>query len=41
MLTAVCFALRALLVERLRGETFKSAVEGVLELGSDIPSGRS
>jgi hypothetical protein len=41
MLTAVCFALRALLVERLRGETFKSAVEGVLELGSEIPSGRS
>ena len=41
MLTAVCFALRALLVERLRGDTFKSAVEGVLELGSEIPMGRS
>jgi hypothetical protein len=40
MLTAVCFALRALLVERLRGETFRSAVEGVLELGSEIPEGR-
>ena len=40
MLTAVCFALRALLVERLLGSSFKSAVEGVLELGSEIPSGR-
>jgi hypothetical protein len=40
MLTAVCLALRALLLERLRGETFKSAVEGVLELGSEIPTGR-
>lgn len=38
MLTAVCFALRALLAERLRGESFKSAVEGVLELGSEIPN---
>jgi len=41
MFTAVCFALRALLVERLRGETFKSAVEGVLEVGSEIPRGMS
>jgi hypothetical protein len=40
MLTAVCFALRALLAERLRGETVKSAVEGVPEHGSEIPSGR-
>jgi hypothetical protein len=40
MLTAVCLALRALLVERLRGETFKSTVEGILELGSEIPSPR-
>ena len=40
MLTAVCLALRALLMERLRGDTFKAAVEGVLELGSEIPSGR-
>jgi hypothetical protein len=38
MLTAVCFAMRALLMERLRGESFKSAVEGVLELGSEIPA---
>ena len=41
MLTAVCLALRALLLERLRGESFKAAVEGVLELGSEIPAGRS
>lgn len=41
MLTAVCFALRALLLERLHGESFKSAVEGVLELGSEIPARRS
>jgi hypothetical protein len=40
MLTATCFALRALLMERLRGESFKSAVEGVLELGSEIPAAR-
>lgn len=38
MLTAVCFALRALLLERARGASFKSTVEGVLELGSEIPS---
>jgi hypothetical protein len=41
MLTAVCLALRALLMERLMGGTFRSAVEGVLELGSEIPKGRS
>lgn len=38
MLTAVCFALRALLSERLQGESFKAAVEAALELGSEIPS---
>lgn len=37
MLTAVCFALRALLAERLQGESFRAAVEGALELGSEIP----
>jgi hypothetical protein len=37
MLTAVCFALRALLVERLQGESFKATVEAALELGSEIP----
>lgn len=41
MLTAVCFALRALLIERARGISFRSTVEGVLELGSEIPSERS
>lgn len=41
MLTAVCFALRALLLERVRGSSFKSTVEGVLELGSEIPAPRS
>lgn len=41
ILAAVCFALRALVLERLRGESFKSAVEGVLELGSEIPGARA
>lgn len=37
MLTAVCFALRALIVERLRRASFKESVEAALELGSEIP----
>jgi hypothetical protein len=40
MLSAVCFALRALLVERLLGSSFKATVEGVLELGAEIPAAR-
>jgi len=40
MLTAVCLALRALLMERVEGGSFKSAVEGVLELGAEIPGRR-
>ena len=40
MLAAVCLALRALLMERIEGGSFKSAVEGVLELGAEIPAQR-
>ena len=38
MLTAVCFALRALVVERLHRDSFKVSVEAALELGYEIPS---
>lgn len=38
MLTAVCFALRALVAERIQATSFKAAVEATLELGHEIPN---
>lgn len=37
ILTAVCFALRSLVIARLEGKSFKGSVEATLELGSEIP----
>jgi adenylate cyclase len=37
MLAAVCFALRALVIERLHRDSFKVSVEAALELGFEIP----